>query len=174
VESGVKDYMGGFAVTAGLKIEKKLEQYKAENDEYQAILIKYVADRLAEAFTELLHIKLRTEWWGYAPDENISFDDLLAMKYRGIRPAIGYPACPEHTEKGMLFHLIEAHRAGVTLTENYAMYPNAAVSGIVLAHPESHYFGVGKISKDQVEDYARRKGWDLATAEKWLGTLINY
>jgi 5-methyltetrahydrofolate--homocysteine methyltransferase len=174
VESGVKDYMGGFAVTAGLKIEKKLEQYKADNDEYQAILIKYVADRLAEAFTELLHIKLRREWWGYAPDENVSFDDLLAMKYRGIRPAIGYPACPEHSEKGMLFDLIQANRAGVTLTENFAMYPNAAVSGIVLAHPESHYFGVGKISKDQVEDYARRKGWDLATAEKWLGTLINY
>src|SRR3989339_726819 len=174
VGSGIKDYVGGFAVTAGIGIEKKLVEYQSMNDEYLSILIKYVADRLAEAFTELLHLKIRREWWGYAPNENISFDDLLAMKYRGIRPAIGYPACPEHTEKGMLFDLIQAHRAGITLTENFAMYPNAAVSGIILAHPESHYFGVGKITKDQVEDYARRKGWDLAKAEKWLGTLLNY
>jgi 5-methyltetrahydrofolate--homocysteine methyltransferase len=174
IESGVKDYVGGFAVTAGINIEKKLEEYKAQNDEYLAILLKYVADRLAEAFTELLHIKVRREWWGYAPNEQISFDDLLAMKYRGIRPAIGYPACPEHSEKGMLFDLIQADKAGITLTENFAMYPNAAVSGIILAHPASHYFGIGKIGKDQVEDYAKRKGWDIATAEKWLGTLLNY
>ncbi|PKP11378.1 MAG: methionine synthase [Bacteroidetes bacterium HGW-Bacteroidetes-4] len=174
VASGVKDYVGAFAATAGINIEKKLEEYKAKNDDYQAILLKYVADRLAEAFTELLHIKIRREWWGYVPQEEISFDDLLAMKYQGIRPAIGYPACPEHTEKGMLFQLIQADKAGITLTENYAMYPNAAVSGLVFAHPKSHYFGVGKIGRDQVEDYARRKGWDIATAEKWLGTLLNY
>jgi 5-methyltetrahydrofolate--homocysteine methyltransferase len=174
VESGVKDYIGGFAVTAGLGIESKLKEFEANNDDYSAILLKYVADRLAEAFTEVMHLRLRKEWWGYAPNENISFDDLLAMKYRGIRPAIGYPACPEHTEKGELFNLIQANSVGITLTESYAMYPNAAVSGIVLAHPESHYFGVGKISKDQVEDYARRKKWDVATAEKWLGTLLNY
>lgn len=174
VSSGVKDYVGGFAVTAGIGIEKKLAEYQAKNDEYLSILIKYVADRLAEAFTEVLHLKIRKEWWGYAPDENITFDDLLAMKYRGIRPAIGYPACPEHSEKGMLFDLIQAQKVGITLTENYAMYPNAAVSGIIMAHPESHYFGVGKITKDQVEDYASRKGWDVAKAEKWLGTLLNY
>ncbi|MGE4287652.1 MAG: methionine synthase [Salinivirgaceae bacterium] len=174
VASGVKDYVGAFAATAGINIEKKLEEYKAKNDDYQAILLKYVADRLAEAFTELLHIKIRREWWGYVPQEEISFDDLLAMKYRGIRPAIGYPACPEHTEKGMLFQLIQADKAGISLTENFAMYPNAAVSGLVFAHPKSHYFGVGKIGRDQVEDYAKRKGWDLATAEKWLGTLLNY
>jgi 5-methyltetrahydrofolate--homocysteine methyltransferase len=174
VASGVKDYVGGFAATAGINIEKKLEEYKAKNDDYQAILLKYVADRLAEAFTELLHIKIRREWWGYIPQEEISFEDLLAMKYRGIRPAIGYPACPEHSEKGMLFQLIQADKAGITLTENFAMYPNAAVSGLVFAHPKSHYFGVGKIGRDQVEDYAKRKGWDIATAEKWLGTLLNY
>lgn len=174
VESGVKDYVGGFAVTAGINIEKKLEEYKAKNDEYLGILIKFVADRLAEAFTEYLHIKIRREWWGYAPNEEISFDDLLAMKYRGIRPAIGYPACPEHSEKDMLFRLIEANKAGIQLTENYAMLPNASVSGLLFAHPNSHYFGIGKINKDQVEDYANRKGWDIAKAEKWLGTLLNY
>jgi len=174
VDSGVKDYMGGFAVTAGVNIDKKLEEYKAKNDEYLSILLKYVADRLAEAFTEVMHIKVRREWWGYAPNEEISFNDLLAMKYRGIRPAIGYPACPEHTEKDMLFDLIQAKKAGVTLTENYAMLPNASVSGLILAHPKSHYFGIGKISKDQVEHYAKRKGWDIQKAEKWLGTLLNY
>jgi 5-methyltetrahydrofolate--homocysteine methyltransferase len=174
VESGVKDYVGGFAVTAGINIEKKLAEYKAKNDEYLGILIKFVADRLAEAFTEFLHIKIRREWWGYAPNEEITFDDLLAMKYRGIRPAIGYPACPEHTEKEMLFSLIEAEKAGIKLTENFAMLPNASVSGLLFAHPNSHYFGIGKINKDQVEDYANRKGWDMAKAEKWLGTLLNY
>ncbi|MDA3891294.1 MAG: methionine synthase [Salinivirgaceae bacterium] len=174
VESGVKDYVGGFAVTAGINIEKKLEEYAAQNDEYLGILIKFVADRLAEAFTELLHIKVRREYWGYAPNEEISFDDLLAMKYRGIRPAIGYPACPEHSEKTMLFDLIQAEKAGIQLTENYAMLPNASVSGIILAHPKTHYFGIGRIGRDQVEDYAKRKGWDVAKAEKWLGTLLNY
>ncbi len=174
VSSGVKDYIGGFATTVGIGIEKKIKEFEAQHDDYQSILVKYVADRLAEAFTELIHIRIRKEWWGYAADEDISFNDLLAMKYRGIRPAIGYPACPEHTEKDMLFDLVKANNAGITLTESYSMYPNASVSGIVLAHPESHYFGIGKISKDQVENYAKRKGWDIATAEKWLGTLLNY
>lgn len=174
VNSGVKDYVGGFVVTAGINIEKKLAEYKANNDEYLGVLIKYVADRLAEAFTELVHIKVRRELWGYIPDEKISFDDLLAMKYRGIRPAIGYPACPEHTEKDLLFDLVKANEIGVSMTENYAMLPNASVAGLILAHPKSHYFGVGKITKDQVEDYAKRKNWDIATAEKWLGTLLNY
>ena len=174
VDSGVKDYIGGFAVTAGIGIEKKIEEFEANNDDYQSILVKYMADRLAESFTELMHIRVRREFWAYAPDENVSFDDLLAMKYRGIRPAIGYPACPEHTEKTMLFNLIDANKVGITLTEGFAMYPNASVSGIMLAHPESHYFGIGKISKDQVENYAKRKGWDIKTAEKWTGTLLNY
>ncbi len=174
VSSGVKDYVGGFALTAGVNIEKKLNEYKANNDEYLSIMIKLVADRLAEAFTELLHIKIRKQMWGYAPNENIAFDDLLAMKYRGIRPAIGYPACPEHTEKDMLFELTQANKAGIKLTESFAMSPNASVSGLILAHPESHYFGIGKITKEQVEDYAGRKGWDVAKAEKWLGTLLNY
>ncbi len=174
VSSGVKDYVGAFAVTAGINIEKKLEEYKAKNDEYLGILIKFVADRLAEAFTELIHLKIRKKWWGYAPDEKISFDDLLAMKYRGIRPAIGYPACPEHTEKQMLFDLIGANNAGISLTENFAMMPNASVSGLLLAHPKSSYFGIGKIGKDQVENYAKRKEWDTSKAEKWLGPLLNY
>ena len=174
VNSGVKDYVGGFALTAGLNIEKKLDEYKANNDEYLSIMIKLVADRLAEAFTELLHVKVRKDMWGYDKNENISFDDLLTMKYRGIRPAIGYPACPEHSEKEMLFELTQANKMGITLTESFAMFPNASVSGLILAHPESNYFGIGKITKEQVEDYAERKGWSVEKAEKWLGTLLNY
>ncbi|MBI9068728.1 MAG: methionine synthase [Salinivirgaceae bacterium] len=174
VGSGVKDYVGAFACTAGINIEKKLAEYEANNDEYLGILIKYVADRFAEAFTELIHLKVRKELWGYAPNEDLSFKDLLTMKYRGIRPAIGYPACPEHSEKDMLFDLIKPQEIGIRMTENYAMMPNASVSGLILAHPKSHYFGIGKIDKDQVADYAQRKNWDIAKAEKWLGTLLNY
>jgi len=172
--SGVKDYIGAFAVTAGLNIDKKIEEYNEKNDEYNAILIKLVADRLAEAFTEVLHIRVRRELWGFAPYENLSLNDLLAIKYRGIRPAIGYPACPEHSEKDMLFDLIKAREIGMELTESYAMIPNASVSGLILAHPDSHYFGIGKIDREQVEDYAKRKEWSIETAEKWLGTLLNY
>jgi 5-methyltetrahydrofolate--homocysteine methyltransferase len=174
VDSGVKDYIGAFAVTAGLNIDKKIEEYNAKHDEYNAILIKLVADRLAEAFTELIHIRVRRELWGFAPYENLSLNDLLNIKYRGIRPAIGYPACPEHSEKDMLFDLIKAREIGMELTESYAMIPNASVSGFILAHPDSHYFGIGKIDREQVEDYAKRKGWSIETAEKWLGTLLNY
>jgi len=163
--SGVTDYVGVFAATSGLGIEHLIEKYKKENDDYLGILIKYVADRLAEAFTELMHERIRKEYWGYAPDEKISFKDLLAAKYRGIRPAIGYPACPEHSEKAKLFQLIGAEKLGITLTENFAMLPNASVSGLILAHPKTHYFGIGKIGKDQVEDYARRKGWPVEKAE---------
>ena len=174
VESGVIDYIGAFAVTAGLGIDDLLKRYKEQNDEYLGILIKYLSDRLAEAFTELIHERIRKEFWGYAPDEKISFKDMLAAKYRGIRPAIGYPACPEHSEKENLFKLIDAPKLGITLTENFAMMPNASVSGLIFAHPETHYFGIGKIDRDQVEDYAKRKGWSLEKAEKWLGTLLNY
>ncbi len=174
VSSGIKDYIGGFANTAGLGIEQKIKFYEDQHDDYSSILVKYVADRLAEAFTELIHLRIRREWWGYAANESISFEDLLSMKYQGIRPAIGYPACPEHTEKDMLFELLDANKVGIELTESYAMYPNASVSGIVLAHPKSHYFGIGKISQDQVDDYAKRKAWDRRTAEKWLGTILNY
>ncbi len=174
VSSGVKDYIGAFAVTAGIGIEAKVKQYEDNNDDYSALLIKYLADRLVEAFAELVHKRIRTEWWGYAPNEQTDLNDLIKMKYKGIRPAIGYPACPEHTEKDMLFNLIDAPAVGITLTESYAMFPNASVSGLVFAHPESEYFGVGKITKEQVENYAQRKGWDMKTAEKWCGTLLNY
>jgi 5-methyltetrahydrofolate--homocysteine methyltransferase len=134
-----------------------------------------LADRLAEAFAEALHRRVRTELWGYAPDEPFDIDALIAEQYRGIRPAAGYPAQPDHTEKGTLFRLLDAEAAtGLHLTESFAMYPTAAVSGLYFSHPESHYFGVGRIEKDQVADYARRKGWDLRTAERWLAPILNY
>jgi 5-methyltetrahydrofolate--homocysteine methyltransferase len=168
-DSGVKDYIGAFAVTAGIGIEKKLAEFEAKHDDYNAIMLKALADRLAEALAELIHERVRKEFWGYAADETLSNDDMIAEKYRGIRPAPGYPACPEHTEKGPLFELLQApDRAGVTLTESYAMWPAAAVSGFYFSHPESRYFAVGKIGRDQLEDYARRKGWDVETAERWL------
>jgi 5-methyltetrahydrofolate--homocysteine methyltransferase len=167
--SGVKDYIGAFAVTAGIGIEKKLAEFEAKHDDYNAIMLKALADRLAEAFAELMHERVRKEFWGYAPDEQLSNDDMIAEKYRGIRPAPGYPACPEHTEKGPLFELLHApENAGVTLTESYAMWPAAAVSGFYFSHPAARYFAVGKIGRDQLEDYAQRKGWDIETAERWL------
>ena len=174
-ESGVKDYLGGFAVTAGIGIDARVADYEKNHDDYSAILLKALADRLAEAFAELVHERVRREFWAYAPDEALSNDDMIAEKYRGIRPAQGYPACPEHSEKGALFELLQApHNAGMTLTESYAMLPTAAVSGFYFAHPESTYFALGKIGRDQVEDYARRKGWDVATAEKWLAPNLGY
>ena len=136
--------------------------------------MKALADRLAEAFAERLHQRVRREFWGYAADETLSSDELIAEKYRGIRPAPGYPAQPDHTEKGTLFHLLDAERIGVKLTESFAMWPGAAVSGLYFSHPQSHYFGVGKIERDQVEDYAKRKGWSVAEAEKWLAPILNY
>ena len=174
-ESGVADYIGAFAVTAGVGIEPRVKAYEAQQDDYSAILLKALADRLAEAFAEHLHWRVRREYWGYAKDEALSNDDMIAEKYAGIRPAPGYPACPDHTEKAALFNLLKADtNAGMTLTESFAMLPTAAVSGYYFAHPQSQYFAVGKIEKDQVEDYARRKGMDIAAAERWLAPNLNY
>ena len=169
------DWVGGFAVTAGHGEAEIAKAFKAKGDDYSAILAASLADRLAEAFAEALHRRVRTELWGYAPDEPFDITAMIAEQYRGIRPAPGYPAQPDHTEKGELFRILGAEAAtGLALTESYAMYPTAAVSGLYFSHPESHYFGVGRIEKDQVEDYALRKGWDLATAERWLGPILNY
>ncbi|NDU87397.1 MAG: methionine synthase [Ferrovum sp.] len=173
--TGIADYIGGFAVTAGHGIEAMLAQYEAVHDDYNSILLKALADRLAEAFAEALHARVRREFWGYAAREHFSNEELIAEKYRGIRPAPGYPACPEHTEKGTLFELLQATKqVEITLTESYAMWPTAAVSGFYFSHPESTYFAVGKIGKDQVEDYAQRKGWSLAQAEYWLAPQLAY
>jgi len=173
-ELGKTDYCGGFAVTAGIGIEKWMEQYKADHDDYKAIMLEALADRLAEAFAELLHEKVRREYWAYAPDEDLTWDDILKVHYQGIRPALGYPACPEHQEKENLFNLLGAEKIGIKLTEHYAMYPTAAVCGQFFAHPESRYFSLEKISKDQVEDYARRKGVTVELVEQFLPVNINY
>jgi 5-methyltetrahydrofolate--homocysteine methyltransferase len=172
--SGVADYVGAFAVTAGIGIEKKLKEFENKHDDYSAIMLKALADRLAEAFTELLHKRVRREFWGYGRDERLDHAALIAEKYRGIRPAPGYPACPDHTEKGPLFELLKAERIGMRLTESYAMHPAAAVSGFYLSHPESQYFAVGKVERDQLEDYARRKGMPVAEAERWLAPNLAY
>ena len=166
---------GGFAVTAGVGIEVLIEQYKKEHDDYKEIMIKSLADRLAEAFAELLHQKVRKELWGYADSEKFETEDLIKEKYQGIRPAPGYPACPDHTEKRLLFDLLEVEKnISIELTESYAMYPASSVSGFYFSHPESKYFGLGKISKDQVEDYAKRKGMSRVEIEKWLAPNLNY
>jgi 5-methyltetrahydrofolate--homocysteine methyltransferase len=173
--SGLADYIGAFAVTAGIGEDAIAERFKAAHDDYSAIMVKALADRLAEAFAERLHQRVRRELWGYAPDETLGPDDLIAEKYRGIRPAPGYPAQPEHTEKATLFRLLEVEgRIDVRLTESFAMWPGASVCGVYFSHPESHYFGVGKLERDQVEDYAARKGWTRAEAEKWLAPVLNY
>jgi len=174
-ETGLHDYVGAFAVTAGLGCAERVARFKREHDDYSAILLESLADRLAEAFAERLHERVRRELWGYAADEHLSNEQLIAEGYQGIRPAPGYAACPEHSEKATLWQLLEVERnAGIQLTESYAMWPGAAVSGWYFAHPQAQYFVVGRIQKDQVEDYARRKGWDLATAEKWLGPNLGY
>jgi 5-methyltetrahydrofolate--homocysteine methyltransferase len=174
-DSGKQDWIGGFAVTAGLGIEKHLERFRAEHDDYSAILLKALADRLAEAFAERMHERVRKEFWGYASDESLDKDALIAEKYRGIRPAPGYPACPDHTEKRTLFSLLDAtNNAGIELTEGMAMYPAASVSGWYFAHPRSQYFVVGRLGKEQVEDYARRKGWSVPEAERWLASNLDY
>ena len=174
-DSGVRDYVGAFAVTAGIGIEPQLERFRAAHDDYSGIILKALADRLAEAAAEHFHERVRREWWGYAPDEQLTNDERIRETYRGIRPAAGYPACPDHTEKAKLWRLLDAERrAGIRLTESFAMYPTAAVSGWYLAHPAAHYFPVGKIARDQVEDYARRKGWTLAEAERWLAPNLGY
>ncbi len=172
--SGIADYIGAFVVTAGLGEEDVAERFKRANDDYSAILVKVLADRLAEAFAERLHQRVRREFWGYAPDETLSNEQLIAEQYRGIRPAPGYPAQPDHTEKATLFGLLQPERIGVRLTESFAMWPAAAVCGLYFSHPQSAYFGVGKIERDQVEDYAKRKGWSLAECERWLAPILNY
>jgi 5-methyltetrahydrofolate--homocysteine methyltransferase len=171
----VPDYIGAFAVTAGHGEIEIAERFRAAGDDYSAILSSALADRLAEAFAEALHYRVRTELWGYAPDEPFEIERLVKEGYRGIRPAPGYPAQPDHTEKETLFRILEApERTGMQITESFAMTPPAAVSGLYFSHPEAHYFGVGKIDRDQIEDYARRKGWDVATAERWLAPILSY
>jgi 5-methyltetrahydrofolate--homocysteine methyltransferase len=173
--SGVRDWIGAFAVTAGIGIDAHVARFEAAHDDYSSILLKALADRLAEALAEALHQHVRRELWGYAPDEALDCEALVAEKYRGIRPAPGYPACPEHSEKAKLFDLLDApRRAGVALTESFAMTPAAAVSGYYFAHPESQYFVVGRVTREQVEDYARRKGWSLHEAERWLAPILDY
>jgi 5-methyltetrahydrofolate--homocysteine methyltransferase len=174
-DSGLADYVGGFAVTAGIGEEDVARRFERANDDYSKIMVKALADRLAEAFAEALHEKVRRELWAYAPGEKLSNEELIAESYAGIRPAPGYPAQPDHTEKGTLFRLLDAETAtGVKLTESYAMWPAAAVSGLYFSHPDAAYFGIGKIGRDQVADYATRKGWAIEEAERWLAPILNY
>ena len=173
--TGLHDYVGAFAVTAGLGSAERVAAFKKANDDYSAILLEALADRLAEAFAERLHERVRKEFWGYAPDERLDHDALIAEKYHGIRPAPGYPACPEHTEKQTIWQLLDVEAAtGIALTESMAMWPGAAVSGLYFSHPESQYFVLGRIGRDQVEDYAGRKGWTVDEAEKWLSPNLGY
>jgi 5-methyltetrahydrofolate--homocysteine methyltransferase len=173
--SGVPDYIGAFVVTAGIGEDIVADRFKNANDDYSSILCKALADRLAEAFAERMHQRVRREFWGYAPDETLAPDQLILEQYAGIRPAPGYPAQPDHTEKATLFRLLDAEAtAGVKLTESFAMWPGSSVSGLYFSNPESYYFGVGKIERDQVEDYAARKGWSVAEAERWLAPVLNY
>jgi 5-methyltetrahydrofolate--homocysteine methyltransferase len=171
---GHADHIGAFVVTAGLGEDEVSTRFKLANDDYSSIMIKALADRLAEAFAERLHQRVRMEFWGYSSDEALSTAEIIGEKYRGIRPAPGYPAQPDHTEKGTLFELLEGERIGVKLTESFAMWPGASVCGLYFSHPESRYFGVGKIERDQVEDYARRKGWTVDEAQRWLAPILNY
>ncbi len=175
VDSGVEDYIGMFVVTAGIGLAEKVAAFEAAHDDYNAILLKALADRLAEALAEQMHACVRREYWGYAADESLDSEALIAEKYRGIRPAPGYPACPDHTEKGELFRLLDATcRTDVSLTESYAMWPAAAVSGYYFAHPEAAYFGIGRINADQIADYAARKGQPIQTTERWLASNLGY
>ncbi|MGE4372125.1 MAG: methionine synthase [Xanthobacter sp.] len=175
METGIADYVGGFAVTTGIGEDEKIAQFKAAHDDYSSILFKALCDRLAEAFAERMHMRVRTTFWGYEAGEALSNEDLIAEKYRGIRPAPGYPAQPDHTEKATLFKLLDAEaRIDLKLTESFAMWPGSAVSGLYFSHPESAYFGIGRIERDQVEDYAARKGWSVEEAERWLAPILNY
>lgn len=174
-ETGLKDHIGAFAVTTGIGIEKWIGKFERDHDDYSAIMLKALADRLAEAFAELLHARVRKEFWGYAANETLDRDQLIKEEYRGIRPAPGYPAQPDHTEKPLIFSLLDTEKnTGITLTESMAMYPTAAVCGIYFAHPSSAYFGVGKISRDQVQDYAKRKGFSFEECERWLRPILGY
>ena len=175
IDSGKKDYIGGFAVSTGFGVKELAEKYEKDHDDYMSIMIKAVADRLAEAFAELMHHKVRTTYWGYAPDESLDNEALIKESYRGIRPAPGYPACPDHTEKPILFDLLDVTaRTGIELTESMAMWPAASVSGFYFSHPESRYFGLGKIYEDQVKDYAQRKGMSIEEIEKWMSPVLGY
>jgi 5-methyltetrahydrofolate--homocysteine methyltransferase len=173
--SGIDDYIGGFAVSAGFGIEKLLEEYHRDLDDYNSILIKALADRLAEAFAECMHERVRREFWGYAKNETLSKEELIREKYQGIRPAPGYPACPDHLEKQTLFKMLNIEEnTGIILTESLAMYPAASVSGWYYSNPHSRYFGLGKIEKDQVQDYAERRGMTVEVVEKWLSPILAY
>jgi 5-methyltetrahydrofolate--homocysteine methyltransferase len=173
VSSGLRDHVGAFAVTAGLGLDALVARYEAEHDDYRAIMVKALADRLAEACAEWLHAEARRDW-GYGQHEHLTADDLVAERYRGIRPAFGYPACPDHSEKVRLFDLLGAEQVGLRLTESGAMWPAASVSGLYFAHPQARYFMVGRIGADQAEDYARRKGMRVAEIERWLGPYLAY
>ena len=173
--SGLQDTIGAFVVTTGLCIEEHVKAFEDDHDDYSSIMLKAVADRLAEAFAERLHERTRKDIWGYVPNEDLDNEALVSESYHGIRPAPGYPACPDHTEKGLIWDLLKAEQnTGVSLTESFAMWPASSVSGLYFSHPESRYFGVGKIEKDQVQDYAQRKGMDLKTVERWLAPNLNY
>ncbi|HBP87928.1 MAG TPA: methionine synthase, partial [Nitrospiraceae bacterium] len=172
--SGKLDYIGGFAVTAGLGIEAICQRFEQDHDDYNAIMAKALADRLAEAFAEWLHREVRQEW-GFGQDEQLTNEELIQEKYRGIRPAPGYPACPDHTEKQHLFELLQVEKTvGIQLTESFAMYPAASVSGFYFAHPQAKYFSVGKVQRDQIQDYAKRKGVDVSVVERWLSPNLSY
>jgi len=172
-DRGTPDWIGAFAVSAGIGIEKKLAEFEAAHDDYRAIMLKSLADRLAEACAEWLHAQVRTDYWGYAADEALSSDALIREEYRGIRPAPGYPACPDHTAKGALFALLDAQgNAGMGITESFAMTPAAAVSGFFLAHPQAHYFAVSKIGRDQLDDWAQRADFSVGEAQRWLAPLL--
>jgi 5-methyltetrahydrofolate--homocysteine methyltransferase len=174
-EAKKQDWLGGFAVTAGIGIEEHVARFEAAHDDYSSILLKALADRFAEAFAERMHERVRREFWGYQPTESLDSESLIAEKYSGIRPAPGYPACPDHTEKTALFELLDAsNNAGIELTEGFAMYPASAVSGWYFSHPDSQYFVVGRITREQVEDYAKRKGWTREEAERWLAPNLDY
>jgi 5-methyltetrahydrofolate--homocysteine methyltransferase len=174
-DSGREDYIGVFAVTTGIGVDKKVAEFEKNLDDYSAIMIKALADRLAEALTERIHERVRKEWWGYAPDEKLTNEELISEKYRGIRPAPGYAACPDHTEKPTIWKLLDAQKnTGIELTSSYAMYPTASVSGWFFAHPEVKYFGVGKVAKDQVEHLAKLKGLSVEEMERWLGPNLGY
>jgi 5-methyltetrahydrofolate--homocysteine methyltransferase len=174
VETGLADHIGAFAVTSGIGLKEFCDHFRADHDDYNAIMAEALADRLAEAFAEYLHQRARCEW-GFGCEENLSHDDLIHEKYRGIRPAAGYPACPDHTEKGTLWQLLDVEaNTGMQITESFAMWPGSSVSGLYFAHPDSRYFGLGKIDRDQVADYAARKAMSVEEVERWLGQSLNY
>jgi 5-methyltetrahydrofolate--homocysteine methyltransferase len=173
-ETGLRDHIGAFAVTSGIGLKELCDRFRTENDDYNAIMAEAIADRLAEAFAECLHKRVRDEW-GYGCSENLSPAELIQEKYQGIRPAAGYPACPDHTEKGTLWRLLDVQaNTGMLITESFAMWPGSSVSGLYFAHPESRYFSLGKIDRDQVADYHERKGMSVAEVERWLGQNLNY